>query len=279
MKKLFCVLLIILTCFAAFSEDRIVVGCDEWVSLREKPDSTSVRLTKVPLDALVTNCVDHNKEYTYCEYEGLHGFILTKYLQPAGSFSEDVIQRDDTVICITTESTQALCHTLTCYGEDGVSLLWTRSFLAEAGGQYDAFCTFPDFDFSHVYVHCAGEGLYCLNYDTGLVEWFLPAWKTSLGSGISYTFDASGNLYVCGADTPSAPVCINPRGETVWKSSLGDWGHEVFWPYELYAGEEGLYVKYDSYQMTEADGCYLALFGYDGSLISVTACSQIPEFE
>ena len=59
-----------------------VVNCEEWVSLREKPDAASDCLVQVPLDALVENCSVKNKAFTYAEYNGLSGYIMTQYLEP-----------------------------------------------------------------------------------------------------------------------------------------------------------------------------------------------------
>ena len=57
-----------------------VVNCKSWTSLRKKPDTSSERLEKVPLGAVVTNCWYENEKYTYCEYEGVSGYILSKNL-------------------------------------------------------------------------------------------------------------------------------------------------------------------------------------------------------
>ncbi len=59
-----------------------VVNCEEWVSLREKPDAGSECLAEVPLDALVENCSVKNKAFIYAEYNGLSGYIMAQYLEP-----------------------------------------------------------------------------------------------------------------------------------------------------------------------------------------------------
>ena len=59
-----------------------VVKCEEWVSLREKPDASAECLVQVPLGALVENCSTKNKTFTYAQYQGLSGYIMTQYLEP-----------------------------------------------------------------------------------------------------------------------------------------------------------------------------------------------------
>ncbi len=58
-----------------------VCNCEEWVSLRKKPKTSSERLEKVPLGALVTDCVRKNDEFIFCNYEGKSGYILAEYLE------------------------------------------------------------------------------------------------------------------------------------------------------------------------------------------------------
>ncbi len=60
-----------------------VVNCQEWVSLRQKPSSSSDRLVKVPLGAYVFNCVAYNDAFIKCEYNNYSGYIMTEYLEKA----------------------------------------------------------------------------------------------------------------------------------------------------------------------------------------------------
>jgi len=60
-----------------------VVNCEEWVSFRAKPDGKAKRLAKIPLGATVENCARENEKFTYVEYDGRSGFVLSEYLQPA----------------------------------------------------------------------------------------------------------------------------------------------------------------------------------------------------
>ena len=57
-----------------------IVNCQSWTSLRMYPDSNSVRLAKVPLGAVVINCYYQDDRYSYCEYNGVGGYILNNNL-------------------------------------------------------------------------------------------------------------------------------------------------------------------------------------------------------
>ena len=57
-----------------------VVNCQSWTSLRSYPDSSAPRLAKVPLGAVVINCYYQDDRYTYCEYNGISGYILNNNL-------------------------------------------------------------------------------------------------------------------------------------------------------------------------------------------------------
>ena len=57
-----------------------IVNCASWASLRMYPDSTSSRLAKVPLGAVVINCYYQDDRFTYCEYNGVGGYISNNNL-------------------------------------------------------------------------------------------------------------------------------------------------------------------------------------------------------
>ena len=57
-----------------------IVNCQSWASLRVYPDSSSARLAKVPLGATVVNCYYQDDRFTYCEYNGISGYILNSNL-------------------------------------------------------------------------------------------------------------------------------------------------------------------------------------------------------
>jgi hypothetical protein len=57
-----------------------VVNCTSWTSLRKYPKTSSARLARVPVGAIVTNCYYEDDKYTYCEYDGMSGYILNNNL-------------------------------------------------------------------------------------------------------------------------------------------------------------------------------------------------------
>ena len=57
-----------------------VVNCDVSVTLRAMPDTSANAVMQVPLGAIVNNCIQQDEDFTYCEYDGRCGFILTQYL-------------------------------------------------------------------------------------------------------------------------------------------------------------------------------------------------------
>lgn len=64
---------------AIYYPEMYIVNCNEWVSLREYRDTSSRRLAKVPLGAVVRNCYESGL-FTLCEYRGTYGYILSEYL-------------------------------------------------------------------------------------------------------------------------------------------------------------------------------------------------------
>jgi hypothetical protein len=60
-----------------------VVNCKSFVSLREERSTSSARLAKVPLGALVFAFPETPEEngFLWCVYQGEYGYILSEYLQ------------------------------------------------------------------------------------------------------------------------------------------------------------------------------------------------------
>lgn len=65
-----------------------VVNCKEYVSLRETRSTSSARLEKVPLGALVLAFPEYGQEngFIYCFYHDQEGYILAEYLQAAEGY-------------------------------------------------------------------------------------------------------------------------------------------------------------------------------------------------
>ncbi len=70
-----------------------IVNCQSYASLRARPDTSSTRLARVPLGAIVTNCWYEDEKFTYCVYDGVEGYILNTNLSfiagPVGQEYED----------------------------------------------------------------------------------------------------------------------------------------------------------------------------------------------
>lgn len=60
--------------------DMYVANCNSWVSLREMPDTGSLRLAKVPWGARV-EAYAYSKKWLGVYYRGMMGFIAAKYLE------------------------------------------------------------------------------------------------------------------------------------------------------------------------------------------------------
>lgn len=75
-----------ITAFSNYDEimyNQMVVNCEEWASLRELPDTTSKRLAKVPVGAVVMACVKEGDAFVRCEYKKQVGYIAAAYLKKA----------------------------------------------------------------------------------------------------------------------------------------------------------------------------------------------------
>ena len=98
MRKLLCAILCLCLCFAtaapAFAaayaydyEDYTdligameIVNCASYASLRAYPDTSSQSLARVPLGSIVYNCWYQDEKFTYCEFDGMQGYILNSNL-------------------------------------------------------------------------------------------------------------------------------------------------------------------------------------------------------
>ena len=79
-RRVLCVLAALaMLCGAALAVEMTVVNCEEWVSLRAEPSTSAQRLAKVPLGALVENCIYASDGFVACEYQGAKGYICLLY--------------------------------------------------------------------------------------------------------------------------------------------------------------------------------------------------------
>ncbi len=73
---------------AEVSDVMCVTNCQEWVSLREAPNTSSSRVAKVRLGELVTHCKAANDTFIECMFGDKLGYIQSKYLKTT-TFSSD----------------------------------------------------------------------------------------------------------------------------------------------------------------------------------------------
>ena len=66
---------------AGVSDVMQVYNCQEWVSLRDAPDTNAKRLEKVHLGELVLDCQAAANNFIQCEFNGKVGYILNTYLK------------------------------------------------------------------------------------------------------------------------------------------------------------------------------------------------------
>ena len=100
MKRVVCVLLSLMLCiclssglWSALAESfypRQIRWCDEYVTLRSRPDTASKALDKVYLGECVM-AATYNLDFDYCCYNGQFGYILNDYLSDNFSIFEDAL--------------------------------------------------------------------------------------------------------------------------------------------------------------------------------------------
>lgn len=239
--------LLFLMTAAGLADSMFVVNCDEWVSLRKSPSTSSERLKKVPLDATVTDCEWVDGDFTRCTYEGVTGYILDKYLEPietgeAETVLDEVMLRGGVDVLAYRQYGEGETLTVTASASNGPEL-WTVT----TGTDYITELTATDAfiggaaDDPRVMLYNASEGLSCLELDTGRVIWQLPEAEIHLGASLSHAVDGDGTMYICGYYGPD-PVCVDVDGHVIWQSSAGS--DDIYWPYEITIEDNGIVTRY-----------------------------------
>ena len=276
-----------------------VVGCKDYVSLREAPDKTSSVLAKVPLDAIVLYCNNNVRLYANgsykkqaklfirCEYEGQEGYILKKYLIPAPEFEPAETRQDNNEMTkdeiaasgeIVLEWSEFNVSVLASYeevteGNDTWEYLHVGCFIndmpnwgyTEAVKQNGKHVTLKAFmggteDEPMVYVYDEEYGLSMLDLMDGMEVWTVLKGNCYLGDAAVYTIgEESGILYVTGSDGPD-PVAISSEGHIMWRSEIDD--PEVYGPKEINLNQTDIEVVYDSGKTV--------ILEYTGEVISVS---------
>ena len=57
-----------------------VVNCNSWVTLRSSPSTKASTVARIPLGAYV-EAYKYNDQFYECYYNGMHGYVLRKYLR------------------------------------------------------------------------------------------------------------------------------------------------------------------------------------------------------
>lgn len=90
--------------FARVTDSMCVVNCQEWVSLRSSPSTSSSQLARVPLGAWVTGCESADNGFIRCEYNGQTGYVLAKYLNEDAGGAEESDEVSSTMHVVNCQS-------------------------------------------------------------------------------------------------------------------------------------------------------------------------------
>ena len=246
MKRiLICLLALALLCAPALAEYRIVVNCQEWVSLREAPDTASARLRKVPLGAYV-DALEDVGDFALCEYDGATGYILNEYLEPeeiGGAVSSETLLEWNGARVTAEMEYSGDDEVMTVSGEIDGETAWTRT-LRSAATELETVNAFVGgtAEEPRVMVYAAEAGLSCLDPMTGEELWTLNDDEVHLGASQSVAVDDAGTMYIGGYYGPD-PVAVTPEGAVLWQASAGS--DDIFWLYELQIRDDVLAAHYD----------------------------------
>lgn len=253
-----------------------VVDCENWVSLREKPDTRADRLAKVPLGAVVENCAEGGNGFIRCTYCGMDGYILSGYL--GHYISEGILYGADAMRMKEVTGDSAVLEWKSggyraaagiryengkevlyagYYAEDGTPV-WSRAFIGEEGSQFRSVdCFIGGAMQEPCLLVYSPKGLTAIELLSGTDLWTLEAEVCRLGAGIVRLVDPNGNIYITGYDGPP-PVCVDSSGNVLWKSEL--FNDEIYWPYSMSTLPDGLHVLYESPCAEDPDSHYDVCF-------------------
>ncbi|MDO5143344.1 MAG: hypothetical protein Q4E72_01860 [bacterium] len=250
-----------------FEGDMQISNCNEWVSLRQKPDTNAKRLAKVPLDAIVQNCRYSENDFFYCEFGDQSGYILARYLTPylenGTPLHADIIPSDLdeqemelvgsevlryqpqqlTVLAVrTTESGEMLqigCfdtnHDMqwgyTSYVNNIAELMYTDALIGGTQQQ------------PYVIIYNSHSRLLAVDIADGHELWHIDTQVQQLGAGILHVLAEDGTLYIAGYYGPG-PTAVSVNGEVLWQSAPDD--SAIYWPMRMEIQDERLVVTYES---------------------------------
>lgn len=263
--------LLLLLSATALADDMIIVNCNEWVSLRKAPSTSSERLKKVPLYEIVTDCQWEDDDFMRCTYEGVTGYIQNKYLEPVEANEPETVldvQLPEYGMDVMAMRQYDGSEKLTVVGYDASGAEKWR-YVTDGGeptelSMTDAFVGGTSDD-PRVLVFNAREGLYSLNLYTGEAVWLLSDSEVNLGASISHAVDADGNLYISGYYGPD-PVCIGHDGKVRWQSASGS--DDIYWPYRITVEDRGIVTQYAMMDRDEHEGRVIYDRG-DGHVVDI----------
>lgn len=283
-----------------------VVNCEEWVSLRKEPSTSSEQLAKIALGQRLHNCIAYSDEFTLCETdEGQRGYVLSEYLlrlehpsfymRRAGDAIEGTAIIDDIYEFSGENSWYFNAPSNGCtvfaqrmnprHGEGGDALCvscfsGSRSFL---WGLYTACNYSTELELTDCFlggtpehalaiVNNAQLGIAAIDIRTGELEWTVEHAQVDVGASQSHALANDGTLYVGGYYGPD-PVAISADGEVLWQSDAGE---GATWLYEICVEEDEIVGEYDapdddSYEWVRFDratGAMLRARYYDGREVS-----------
>lgn len=247
-----------------------VVRCKEWVSLRAEPYKSSKALARVPLGSIVYNCsrIKQKKSFVYAEYEGLSGYILLEFLEPAPQFEPAVTSA--TTQKMTLKELSAKGRVVLDWQDFNITVKATREIVQEGkinreilrlgcfiDGEplwghietLDNYSTQPLLkafiagteDDPMVMLYDGGYGLTMKDLLSGADRWTIMKGNCDLGDAAIVAVDDEGTMFIAGSQGPD-PVAITQEGRILWEADIED--PDVTRPFEIKAKGNGIQVKY-----------------------------------
>lgn len=233
------------------TETMRVINCESWVSLRELPAQNSERLKKVPLGALVYHCVKSEKGFAACQYEGVNGYILYKYLEPISGTQTEASADEESAIPM--EEILQTGYTVLDWREYNIRVLASRIFPDENGSEtlllgcyidqqpiwnvkstlkhqgtapmLDAFMGGKIQD-PQVMLYNEAQGLSMVDLLTGQTMWVLNAADAPVGGVAAAYTDDSGVLYLASVDGQKI-FAVSSEGKLLWTADIKDTSVDV----------------------------------------------------
>ena len=113
-----------------------VCWCNEWISLREEPSKLSKRLMEIPLGAIVYSCIDIRSDlFVECEYQGVKGYALRKYLKPVPQYEPPV--SSSVTVKMTKEEIIGAGEVILEWKDYNMSVIAAREYITEKRKQWE----------------------------------------------------------------------------------------------------------------------------------------------